>query len=62
MKTIEVIYENGVLKPKKKLKFKEGTRLKVIVKPIRVEEFVKASLTEKEICELEKRFENEGIC
>lgn len=62
METVEVVYEDGVFKPKKKLKLREGTRLKLAIKPISVEKFVKASLSEAEISKLEKRFEDECIC
>ncbi|ASJ08234.1 antitoxin [Thermococcus siculi] len=31
MEEIEVVYENGVFKPVKKVRFKEGTHAKVII-------------------------------
>ncbi|AKG92352.1 Protein of unknown function DUF104 [Geoglobus ahangari] len=58
---IEVIYENGVLKPVGKVNLKEGERLKVILKRVDLEEFVMAKLPENKIKELEERFESEGV-
>ena len=58
---IEVIYENGVLKPLERVNLKEGERLKIILKRVNVEEFVMARMPEEKIKELEKRFESEGV-
>ena len=60
-KVIEVIYEDGVLKPLEKLDLKEGERLKITLKKIDLEKFVMANLPESKIEDLEKRFENENI-
>ena len=58
---IEVIYEDGVLKPVGKVNLKEGERLKIVLKRVDLEEFVMAELPEEKIKELEERFEGEGV-
>jgi predicted DNA-binding antitoxin AbrB/MazE fold protein len=40
-KEIEAIYENGVFKPVKKVKLREGTRALVIIKPGRILEIAR---------------------
>ena len=60
-KVIEVIYENGVLKPLEKIELKEGEKLKITLRKIDLGEFVMAKLPESKIEDLEKRFEDENI-
>ncbi len=58
---IEVIYENGVLKPVGKVNLREGERLRIILKRMDLEKFVMAELPKEKIKELEERFEGEGV-
>jgi len=58
---IECVYENGVLRPLKPVKLKEGEKVKILVRSLDLRDFVMAKLSEEKIKELELRFEDEGI-
>jgi len=55
------VYENGVLRPLKPVKLKEGEKVKILVRSLDLRDFVMAKLSEEKIKELELRFEDEGI-
>lgn len=57
-KTIECVYEHGVLKPLHEVDFKEGERLKLTIKKFNISDFLGA-FGEGSIEELEK-FEEEA--
>jgi len=58
---VECVYENGVLRPLKPVKLKEGEKVKILVRSLDLRDFVMAKLSEEKIKELELRFEDEGI-
>ncbi len=51
METVEAVYENGVLKPKKKLNIPEGSEVRVKIIPRRISErtFGVVKLSKEEI-------------
>jgi len=61
METVEAVYENGVLKPKKKLNLPEGSEVTVTISPKKISEktFGIVKLSRKEIEKILGEIEDE---